>query len=220
MGRPRTRPLSETGKRIQSASEHCGITIPQLAAAAGIHASTLYRIMLEETETPRFDTKQRIAEVLGCAAAELFRDTQLELNLGGGAQADRWLQFVLDHHASIPDELERALAGNRAIMTLADFAFALDPRALRRREGDWLKLSSAADQFEVVVTRLFGLLRFSRHRKRAAWLALGAMIRAQIQGGRQASRALLARVRRAAPDARDQLRAAAVVVTLRRTGDI
>lgn len=64
-GRPRTAARSPLGKRIEDLAVRQGMTMHQLAAAARIPVSTLYRVTTGETPDPRVSTVQAIAAALG-----------------------------------------------------------------------------------------------------------------------------------------------------------
>jgi transcriptional regulator with XRE-family HTH domain len=63
-GRPRTIPRCPLGKRIEDLALRQGMTMEQLAAAARIPVSTLYRVTTGETPDPRVSTVQAIAAAL------------------------------------------------------------------------------------------------------------------------------------------------------------
>lgn len=63
-GRPREIRRCPLGKRIEDLAVRQGMTMEQLAAAASIPVSTLYRVTTGETPDPRVSTVQAIATAL------------------------------------------------------------------------------------------------------------------------------------------------------------
>lgn len=66
-GRPRTREPSELYVRVESLAKRRGLRLDDLAAAAGIGRSTLYRL-----HDPRVSTVQAIAGALGITVDRLL----------------------------------------------------------------------------------------------------------------------------------------------------
>lgn len=72
-GRPRTAARSPLGKRIEDLALRQGMTMEQLAAAARIPVSTLYRVTTGETPDPRVSTVQAIAAALRITVDRLMQ---------------------------------------------------------------------------------------------------------------------------------------------------
>lgn len=70
-GRPRTREPSELYVRVESLAKRRGLRLEDLAEAAGIGLSTLYRL-----HDPRVSTVKAIADTLGVTIDRLMRTGQ------------------------------------------------------------------------------------------------------------------------------------------------
>ena len=70
-GRPRTRPLSPFGKRLDALCERRGLSRNDLAKATGIGQVTIWRWMVGECE-PTLSGAMRLAEAAGGKLADLL----------------------------------------------------------------------------------------------------------------------------------------------------
>jgi transcriptional regulator with XRE-family HTH domain len=57
---------------LQRHRQRLGLTVPELAVAAGIGVSTLVRLESGDTPTPRRSTKRVLADALGLDVADVF----------------------------------------------------------------------------------------------------------------------------------------------------
>lgn len=130
MGRCLPRELSELGWRIYDRMRELALDPPEIAAAAGISPSTLYRIMRADrgaTVDPRLRTKRRLARALKVPMARLFNDSQLELyELPINAGSERFpLERLMLHQYRTIDPQYRSEAGRNAAFTLVDFILSV-----------------------------------------------------------------------------------------------
>lgn len=71
-GAPRKRPLSDLGQRIDALAQQRGMTIGQVAAAAGISRQSLGMIRSGKTAAPSTGTSIALAKALGTTVDRLF----------------------------------------------------------------------------------------------------------------------------------------------------
>lgn len=126
MGRHLSRELSEVGWRVYDRMRELGIEPLQVAAAAGLSPSTLYRVMRADgsrTSEPRLHTKRRIARALKTTINALFDDEQLEFVEEARGKTDNLGLFsglVLHHLRTVPREI-RQDASRAAAVALVDW---------------------------------------------------------------------------------------------------
>lgn len=61
-----------SSERLKAARRRAGLTVTELAAAAGVHFATMQRLEAGTTETPRFATVLNIAEALHVSVKSLL----------------------------------------------------------------------------------------------------------------------------------------------------
>ena len=141
MGRRLPRQLSELGWRIYDRMRALNLDASDVAAAAGISSSTLYRLMRADkagTSEPRLSTKRKLARALRLSMAELFNDEQLELVYEPVVQSSKRSvsldDLVLHHLRSVSSEV-RVDATRAAAFALVDLVLTASGQNFRI--GDW-----------------------------------------------------------------------------------
>jgi len=129
MGRRPLSSLTALGWRLQDRMRALGLEAPEVAAAAGISASTLYRIMRADrrgTAEPRLATKRRLALALRTSMASLFDDPQFEFvhEPQPSLEPTSIEALVLHHMRSIPEELQLD-ATRAAALALVDVVLSV-----------------------------------------------------------------------------------------------
>lgn len=74
MTTPRTRPhrLPKLGQRVRQLRKEAGLTIQQLAVAAGLHASSVHQLERSVHPDPRISTLAAVGRALGVALDDLI----------------------------------------------------------------------------------------------------------------------------------------------------
>ena len=197
MGRVLPRRLSELGWRIYRRMTDLDLNLPEIAAAAGVSPSTLYRVMragVGSTTEPRLRTKRRLAKALSLPMAQLFDEPQLEileeyqtpLNLQASS-LDPLERLMLHHFLNVKPTLRRQAA--RAVsFALADVILGLSSQ-LKDDQLRLLNLAAPENDFEELLLRLFG--RLPRKLRRAgAKMAIRAMVNVEMAANRVPSEPL------------------------------
>lgn len=173
-----------------------GLEPQAVAAAAGLSASTLYRLMKggrSRTKDPRLRTKRGLARALRTTVADLFHEPQLELlanpplrpveraSLSRVAEdtskvRDFFERLVLRHYQAI-DVSTRPEAARAAAIELVDVFLAFGSDPAMDQTGD-LQAMSGGDRFEELLLMLFPRLP-RRARRYSAGVIIRAMLRVQ-----------------------------------------
>lgn len=168
-----------------------GLEPQNVAAAAGISSSTLYRIMRADrgaTAEPRLSTKRKLARALRTPMSTLFEDDQLELvanpvitQPGESVSLER---LVVNHFRSVPQEM-RLEAGRAAAFALVDLVLTLGGPTTRLEERDW-NIPAIENSERLLLSLLHALpVKLQRHASKAA---ITAMLRVEWVAGTQPSK--------------------------------
>lgn len=183
MGRRLPTKLSPIGERLVTRMNELELEPGAVAAAAGISASTLYRLLRARSGTsePRLRTKRALARVLCTPMAVLFDDPQLELLPAESTSDDRYHALLLEHYASV-DKHVRVASAHAAARVLLDVLFSADPSGAPTKP-DAVATISDHDQFAQLISDLYS--RIPRvARPAAAREAIRAMLQIELEDGR------------------------------------
>lgn len=200
MGRLLPRPLSDVGSRIYSRMRELDLTLPAIAAAAGVSPSTLYRIMKGgkgSKDGPRLRTKRKLAKALRVPMAQLFDESQLEIldqHEPALDQEPSQLELLILHQFRTVKPSFRRHAARAAVFALVDMILGVSSE-LHDDELQLLSIAKAEDHFQQLLPTLFRLLP-PKVRRTGAKMAISAMVNVEMAANRVPSEPLYRAVNR------------------------
>lgn len=191
MGRLLPRPLSDVGSRIYSRMRELDLKPPEIAAAAGVSPSTLYRIMKGSKDGPRLRTKRMLAKALRVPMAQLFDEPQLEILDQHEPPLDREpsrLELLILHQFRTVKPSFRRHAARAAVFALVDMILGVSSE-LNDDQLQLLSVAKAEDHFHKLLPTLFRLLP-PKVRRTGAKMAISAMVNVEMAANRVPSEPL------------------------------
>ncbi|HEX8674311.1 MAG TPA: helix-turn-helix transcriptional regulator [Longimicrobium sp.] len=188
MGRHLPSELSEVGWRIFDRMRALGLQPLEVAAAAGLSPSTVYRAMRADrarTSEPRLHTKRRLARALKTTIGDLFDDEQLEFmeqSMGVHDEPEAFGRLVVHHLRTLPPII-RNEAGRAAALALIDWLLTV---VGAMHGGAEVELGDSTNQIEGVLLLLLHRLPPDK-RRAAAKAAIEAMLQIEAISNRTPS---------------------------------
>ena len=183
MGRKLPREMmSVMGRRIYDRMNKLALQPSQVAAAAGVSPSTLYRIMkARKGVRTHLRTKRRLAKALRLPMAKLFGEPQLEILDEQSPPVDHCpdpIEQLILHHFDNVDPGLRLVAARAAAYTLLNMAQVVSPE-LRHNELQFLNPEPTQDHFEKLLFTVFRRLP-PEVRRAGAKAAIRAMLNVEM----------------------------------------